>query len=690
MKDKIISVIKGRELLLMFLAAALIKQLLVIGLPIYVLQGSPCDDELMKEWAFSISKLDWTGDFNSYTFMKEPGFAIFLAVCYRLHLPYIFTLTLGYSISCMIFSSALGNVFSSRKSVMAVYLALLFHPISFCSDVLQRVYRNGLGLVLALCVFGGLLHLYFSVCKERTRVPLLWAAFTGLSLGFLWITKRDTVWLLPFTGTVCLVMCFLLFAKRRELKILPRCLCLVFPFLGIFLFSSMVTFLNVQRYGVGSVEYYGAVMEDLTHIKTGRMSEKIPLTRKQLQELYGISPTLASVKTELEAAMSDHNEYDTDPSDGEVEGGWLGWAFVRGFLEAGVYEDCETANAFYKNVYEELEAAFANGRLERKEVKAAEKCYVDTPAHRRELAARTLQAVAYMTSCQRTRARAFVRKRYECDYQDFEQLTRDKAASSRQKHDYFIKGWIVFPKFDGKDTHVYVEDDAGDRYQEVEFEQSEGVYEYLKERDIVVEDARQCYFRESWDVKEGRKDTLWYLALYKGDKRLARAQLTREGFRKASKAEFVAILDTYSSKKEEIQLENTGRATTKRLNLIGYIYRACGASLFWLGIISFVALTTEVIRGLRKKEALHVNAWLIALGFWLSVLVLALGIAMVDLTKCPAVNTMYLSSGYPILMGAEFIGICKCVELAVSFVRRREAVPLVVLRKGQGVFKGGM
>ena len=65
MKDKVISVLKGHKLLLVFLAAALIKQILVIGLPIYVMQGSPCDDELMKEWAFSISKLDWTGDFNS-------------------------------------------------------------------------------------------------------------------------------------------------------------------------------------------------------------------------------------------------------------------------------------------------------------------------------------------------------------------------------------------------------------------------------------------------------------------------------------------------------------------------------------------------------------------------------------------------------------------------------------------------
>lgn len=669
MKDKVISVLKGHKLLLVFLAAALIKQILVIGLPIYVMQGSPCDDELMKEWAFSISKLDWTGDFNSYTFMKEPGFAILLAVCYRLHLPYIFTLTLGYSVSCMVFSSALKNIFSSKKSVIIIYIALLFHPISYCSTVLQRVYRNGLGVVLTLCVFGGLLHLYFTIGRERMRCPLLWSAFTGVSLGYLWITKSDTVWVLPFTGTVCLVMFFFLIAKRRELKILPRLLCLVFPFLGILLCSSMVKLLNVQRYGATAVEYYAAVMEDLTHIKSGRVDEKIPLTRKQLRELYEISPTLDSVRVELEIAMSDHNEYDTNPYDGEVEAGWLGWAFVKGFSEAGVYDDCETANTFYKNVYEELEAAFASGRLERIEVTTAEKYYIDTPAHCRELAGRTLDAIAYMASYKKTRARAFVRKKYECDYQDFEQLTRNKAASFRHKHDHYIAGWILFPEYDGKEKQVYVEDEEGNKYKELEFEQSDDVYEYLKKKGSVLKDARNCHFKESWDVEEGKNDTLWYLALYENGERVAKVLVEREGFSGDGKVKYTGLIDTYSSQKDEINIENTSRKASKRMNSIGSLYRACKEAVFWLGMIAYVGLTVVVAFGLRRKRFAHGNAWLIATGLGLSVLVLAAGIALVDLTKCPAVNTMYLSCGYPILMAAQLISICKCTELAVHFVR---------------------
>lgn len=670
---KLLEKIKEHKLLLLFLAAALIKQILVSRLPIYVVPGSPCDDELMKEWAFSISRLDWTGDFNSYTFMKEPGFAIFLAVCYRLHLPYIFTITLGYSVACMCFSSALVNIFSSKKYVAAIYLALLFQPISYCSTVLQRVYRNGLGVILTLFVFGGLLHLYFSISAPRLRVPLLWSAFTGIALGYLWITKSDTVWLLPFTGTVCLILLIVLLVKHRTCKNLPRFFCLVVPFLGIFLCTSMVKLLNVYRYGSSTVEYYSAVMEDLTHIKAEDADEIIPLTRKQLRELYEISPTLASVKVELEIAMSDHNEYDTHPNDGEVEAGWLGWALVKGLSEAGVYEDSKTANAFYKNVYDELEAAFADGRLQRTETKMMENYYLDTPAHRQALVGRTLEAINYMTSYKMTRARAFIWKKHENDYEEFEVLTRNKAAAFRHKRDHFIKGWIVFPEYDGVDKTVYLEDEQGNQYRKVKFKESEGVYDYLKDKGIVLEDARKCYFKARWDVKDGLHDEGWYLSVYQNGERVAKVRVNSNGFHGDGKTKITGILDAYSSKKDEVYIENAGRKAAVRLNYIGKCYRKCGKAVFWLGIISYILLTVVVIYDLRRKKFAHGNAWLVATGLGLSVLVLAAGIAMVDLTKCPAVNTMYLSSGYPILLGAELISICKCTEFAVSFVRSQKA-----------------
>lgn len=685
-----------------FLAAALIKQLLVIGLPICPAVGTPCDDELMRDWAFSIAGFDWLGDFNAYTFMKEPGFAIFLAICYKLHLPYIYVVTFGYSLACMVFSMALKHIFSSGKYVLGIYLVLLFHPISYCSTVLQKIYRNGLGVTLTLFVFGGLLHLYFSIYEEKMQKPLFWSAFTGLSLGFLWITKSDTVWILPFAVTICLVMFIMLLIRCRNFQSLPRYLCLILPFLGILLCTNGIKFLHTQRYGISSIEYYGAAMDEFTHIKSGQKNDKILLSREQLRKLYAISPTLASVREELEASMDEHTLYDTHPADDEVETGWLGWALIRGFKDAGVYEDSEKANIFFKNLYEEMEAAFADGRLEKTVVPKAQKYYVDTPAHRRELLGHTLQAVFYMASNRKTSARLYSAesKKTEASVKAFERIARNANVPHSHKHDYAIEGWIVFPEYEGQKLNVYVEDESGKRYKKLKFKQSEDVYTYLKDEHPELESARKCHFRTGWNIGDGKTDTPWYLAAYVADtssagkgweagtspvnkrqmaaetssenegQQVAKVRIEEDGFVSESGAEFLASLDMYSSRPEEGDRAAVGALAVRRLNRIRAVYRANGINLLQLGLFAYVILTAVFLWGLRKKDYSCVNAWLIVTGLGLSVLVLAAGIAYVDLTQCPAIKTLYLSSGYPLLMGAELISLCKCVEVAACQIKK--------------------
>lgn len=674
MRDKILTAMKKHRLLLVFLAVAFLKQILVVGVPICATIGTPCDDELMRDWAISIARLDWMGDFNAYTFMKNPGFAIFLAVCCKLHIPYIFAVTLCYSISCMIFSTSLKNIFSSEKYVLCIYLFLLFHPVSYCSTVLQKVYRNGLGMSLALCVFGGALHMYFSVCKEKARQLLLWSAFTGLSLGYLWITKEDTIWILPFMAVICLVMFGMLLVKYRNLRNFFRYLCLFFPFLGIFLCSSGVKVLHVQRYGISSLEYYETVMEEITHIRQENPDEKIPLSRKQLKELYQISPTLAGVKEEVESGMDMHDLYDTNPGDGEVEAGWLCWALAKAFYNANVYENSETADTFYRNLHQDLDAAFADGRLEYDEVPVMQKYHMDTPVRCRELAVRALEAINYMISCKKTHVRSYTREieGTEAGIRVFELVTRGRNAHLRLRHDYEIIGWIVFPEYDGQELNVYVEDEKGNRYQKVRFIESEDVYEAQKNKGIDLESAKECRFDTGWD--EGSADNdVWYLGVYDAGQqdggkaavgqKIGRIRIEKDGFQGEGTLAFDAMLDTYDSQKDRESMEAAQRMPVGRLNVIGSLYRIVGSLMFYLGVLAYLVLTVLFIRGLRRKEFEYVNPWLIVTGLGLSVLVLAFGIAYVDLTQCPAVKTYYLSSGYPLLIGAELISLCKCVEL---------------------------
>lgn len=672
MWNKVVDMAKKHWFLIAVVAAALVKQILVMGLPIYAIPAAACDDQLLKNWAFSMASLDWKGDFNAYTFAKEPGFSFFMAVCFRLHLPYIFTVTLGYSAASIVFATSLNKIFSHKIFVFFTYLAILFCPVSFGLFTLQRVYRNGFAMILALLVFGGLIHMYFAVLEQKQRQLIIWSLVTGLSLGYLWITKSDTVWILPFTLAVCGVMFVMLIIKSRNLKRVLSFAAVAFPFLAIFLFSYTVQFCDVRWYGCPSIEYYDAVLDDLFHIESGDMQNKISLSRQQLQELYKISPTLASVKEDIENQMQTYSEIDTHPEDGEVERGWVSWALLEAFSQADVYESSEKANAFYKNVYEELETAFADGKLKRRTESVAQKYYIDTAKHRSELVECIWRTVNYMAGYVHADAQVVSSgDDDEIGFRQFEELTRNKAAYEKPKYDFVIEGWIVFPEYDGDKMHVYVEDAEGNQYAEVKFRRSKDVYNHLKDTDYAGGNISMCRFRTGWDRKEGQDDTRWYLAVHQEGKDTARVQFKEDGFDMAANVFYTGSLDGYLSREEGDIVWAEGEKVVRRLDIISSCYRILGPVVFWIGLICYAGLTVVTFLDLKGKKFDCMNAWLIATGFGLSIVVLALGISFVELTQCPAVSEMYLSSGYGIFIGAESVSIWKCVELMIPITRKK-------------------
>ena len=677
MKDKVFNFTKKNAFILAIILAAVVKQLLVVGLPIYAIPAAACDDQLMKNWAYSIAVGDWTGAFNAYTFMKEPGFSLFLAICYRLHLPFIFTITLGYSIACGVFSTALNKIFSSKIFVYIIYIVLLFNPLSYSLYTLQRVYRNGLGMVLTLLIFGGIVHMYFSILEEKQWKLAVWSCITGLSLGYLWITKSDTIWVIPFVLVVTIVMFGMLLKNRRNVKSIPRYLFLVIPFLGIFLFTHFVEFCNVNRYGYASVEYYGAALYDMTHVKTENTIDKVGLSRETLKELYEVSPTLASVEEELEEAMDKNGLYDTHPEDGEVEDGWVGWALLEAFNNADVYESCESANEFYKNVYDELEEAFSDGRLEKIETSTVKSYYLDTKEHRKQLFQRSCDAIQYMTTFADVKAEVKMDDDSGIGARDFEQLTREKAVYEKLRDDYIATGWIVFPGYSLNEVKVYVEDSKGNQYKEIKFKKSLDAYENLKGSEYETEEARKCRFNIRWDVGEEAENETCYLSVYQDDTLVGKVEMQENGFAPVDDFEYKGVLDTYASKGVNETVKARAENAANRLNVIGSVYSIAGRGVFYVGVVAYIILTIVMIRDLLRKKYDKVNAWLLTTGFGMSIIVFTVGIAVVDLTQCPAVNAMYLSAGYALLLATEMIAILKCIEIVIALIKKRNSkVPI--------------
>lgn len=655
------------------------------GLPIYPLVGAACDDALLVGWALNFFGGKWTGPFSCYIFTKEVGFSAYLAIICRLRIPYILGTNLLYIAGCLILLYAVSHIVKQKWALCACYAVMLFHPVMAATQTGQRVYRNSFAVALALWVFGCLLNLYFDIGKKPFCRTFIWAVLAAGSLGYLWETKSDTIWLLPFTVAVLLATAFLILKNRKLLAPLPRFILVTFPILGIILTSHFVDIVNTKVYGASGVTYYGPAISILTNLDEDGVSDNISLPRKTFQKLCGLSPTLALVQEEIEAEMDVYDMYDTRPEDGNVEDGWLGWALIEGVDKAGYYKDCQTANEFFQKVYQELSAAVDEGKIKVKQHSIFDSYHLSTGEERKELLATIGKIWRYVASHRDMYSDTCALEEDDLiGSQGFEDITREKSYHGPMEADYYCVGWIAFPKYDIKDLEVYVEDQAGNQYGQLEFMESEDVGKQYSE----VKGTDNCRFELKWDYIGEKEQPQFFIAAYQNGTQVVRAGFSKEGFLEKDEEVLIGAIDGMFQN-EELQ-ENHGAAqrAVERCNVVYQIYHAVGSVLNWAGLATYAGFTLLAVWGwfqnramLRKAEnssppqednCSTINAWLVVTGIYLSLLVLFAGVAVTHLQNCPAISYMYLSSAYPLLNLAAMLSILKCGEMVFQQIKRRK------------------
>lgn len=639
--------------------AAIIRVVIVMGLSIHPMPKAACDDLLLKNWAFSMLDGDWTGKFTSFTFIKEVGFSIFLAVCSRLHISYLLGVSLTYTFGAIIFSWAFYKIISNKYVWFFLYIVILFNPLGYAAATVQRVYRNGLGLALALWVFGCILNLYFSILDEKVWKPVIWSVLSGASLGFLWIVKSDTIWLLPFAIVVLLVSAGLLLFRRRKASSFVRAILLIVPLAGILASTSFVSYMNVKTYGSDGIPYYGLAFQDMTSTKQDVEVKKCSMTRATFKKLCKVSPTLDSIKKRVLKNMDFYDQYDTQSKDGNVEDGWLGWAFVTAVESGGYYKDGQTANAFYQNVYEELENAYRTGVLVRKPKNKLAAYHMDTAAHRVELLQTMGKIFGYVASFQEVASQQLVMQPQDISgVLPFETITRNHAVYPKGDHDYYLSGWLFYPGYDLSKLNVYVEDNDGSQFQKIEFAKSADVGKLFPDQIS----ASNCRFAILWNSKDHNPDTPYYICTYADGKQIGKVAILPMGFDTQDSTNFHGTVDTFINYIQANHNYDVSQRTVNRLNIIASCYKGVALVVNMIGMIAYFVFTITFFLDIRKKHYENVNAWLIVTGMLLSLLVLFFGIAVTNLEQCPTIEYMYLGSGYALLIAVAITSIYHCVK----------------------------
>lgn len=670
LEEKMKQFVKEKVMSHMFLIAviltAIVKQVLIHGLTIYAIPAAACDDQLMRDWAYSLSRLEWTGPFTSYIFLKDPGFSFYLAVCYRLHLSYIMTTTLLYSIAAIVFAYAIKKVIKKSWVVYIVYIFVLFNPVSFSLQTLQRVYRNGFALALTLFFVGCLLNFYFTLLDKNTKIPMIWSVLSGLSIGYLWVTKNDTIWLLPLTLVVMVISAGILVFKMRNKKSIPRYVMLLTPIIGIMLFSGIKDYFNVQTYGYKGVEYYGPAISDITGYIADDATDTVSISRKSFKKLCDVSPTLNSIWDEMQDKMDVYGVYDTAPDDGNVDDGWFGWALVDAVKEAGYYDGCKDANEFYKAVYGELEDAYVTGEISKKQETTMQKYHLDTGERRQELFSTIKTAIQYMASFNDANAVAL-----ESEYDgglgvwSFENLTNDNALYRYSQDDFYVEGWLLFTDYDMSNMQVYIEDNAGNQYTKVNFIKSKDVVEAVKDKGDYPW-ADKCRYKVSWNKLSENSETDYYFVAYQEGKTVGKVKILQGSYENEDNVQIYGNEDIYYTSDMDNAKYDTANSVINRLNMISTLYQKIGLTAYRFGFFAYAVITCFMIYELTKKRYDLVNPWLVITGLFLSVVVLCFGIAKTQLDETPAINYMYLSSGYALLIASWSISIVKMFEIVIE------------------------
>ncbi len=343
---------------IIFVALVLLRLLYSSGLYLNFKLNSPHDDMLQFVKAASIADGSWLGEYNNLTLVKGCGYPLFLALIIKLRLNYMFCLELVYVLACVLAVTAIKPILKYRYSSLVTFVFLSFAPIAATSEVL-RLYRDAVyfsfAFICVSCVIGFVVRY-----KQSGFRRYLFAVGAGLSFVFTYNTREDSQWLLLFLAAATVVYVILVLTdKQVKSKAVKSVLFPSITAVCYLLVALPICLLNYSHYGVFTLdEYNSGAFRDAYSALNRPYSENfhqyIPLSEDVRIKLYDLSPSFAKLEPYLEGdgaatawkSINDDYQY-----------GYLSYALRDAAAYAGYYESALKAEAFWRSVATEVNAA---------------------------------------------------------------------------------------------------------------------------------------------------------------------------------------------------------------------------------------------------------------------------------------------------------------------------------------------
>jgi len=663
------SLIKGREkyfIAAFVLALLLLKQWMVGNLPIFAISTAINDDRAMINLANSLIHFHWLGRYSYLTLIKGPFFPFFLAVVKWIGFSYLSAQTLIYSLSCVIFVYAIKDLFKSKFPLLIIFTVLLFNPISFSSDTLLRVYRNGLTLSQVLFLFGCTFAMYFRR-NQSTKKILPWAIGSGIALATLWNTREDAIWIVPFVTVVLLVIVInTLLSKQKQLnrrKYLAKLTVILLPILLLLASNGVISGINYFIYGSFSrVEVsegaFGDAMKSIYSVKNEVDIDYVSVTREKMDRLYKISPTLKSIQAEMENSLDGFKDNGSNLQDNEVDDGWFMWAFRNAVNQAGLYSKSTIAEHFYKSVSAEIELAKKNNLIASQPTMPSSMMSPWRDVYFDRLISAMKQATEYIVEYKNVD----VQLRESLDdgvggIALFETITNNRATITNQGT-LTLSGWYVWKN--NEETPILRIKVKGNVVKQVELTESLDVAESLNLQAMNFKNAERSRF--SVTIENIPLDYVVLEAVSPNGRILESINLDGTKLRGNSSKSIFNFDKLTPLHNSQAAYLNSLKQKLSILNQLTEFYKKTGLFLAISSLISFILMFIIMLVNLRKRNDSLVDALLCSSALLCSLVVLIGGVSYTQISAFSSLNYFYLSGSYPLIIAFELISILKLLE----------------------------
>jgi hypothetical protein len=311
----------------------------------------------------------WFGigyDYSRYAHL--PAYSLWIAVVYFTGIPLRLAMELVFLAAAFVFTFALIRAGFKRVAAPILYAFLIFHPASF--QLFNYTMPDTFYASVLLFALAALIVLWVN---RESVWAIKYAVLTGVSFAVLWHTRKETILIIillaAFTSAV--VLWLWRSGKLRRSAVGLLMVIIVIPTLILFGASFLVRTANWLKFGLFvssemDAPGYKAAYRALLRIRPDIPIRFVPVPKEVREKAYRVSPAFKELEPFLEGEFSRWAEAETQKHMGiqnEIAAGWFYWVLRQAAAEAGYHSSARQADAFYRRVATEINAAIDDERL---------------------------------------------------------------------------------------------------------------------------------------------------------------------------------------------------------------------------------------------------------------------------------------------------------------------------------------